>query len=92
MFERKYENSGSSRSGYNSGPREMTDVTCSNAASRHKCPSSRMGPGRFIAANAIRSIDLLDHLVDHLVDTKPSIFLNDIFIGGQHPLITETFE
>lgn len=52
-----------------------------NVASRHKCPSSQMGPDRFTAANAIRSIDLLDHLVDHLVDTKPSVFINDLFIS-----------
>ena len=29
MFERKYDNSGSSRGNYSAGPREMHDVTCS---------------------------------------------------------------
>jgi len=38
MFERKYENSGSSKSGYNSGPREMTDVTCSECGKPTKVP------------------------------------------------------
>ena len=56
-----------------------------NVANRHKCPSSRMDPGRYIAVNAIRSIDLLDHLVD----TRHSIFLNDLFVRGLHPF-TET--
>ena len=57
-----------------------------NAVSKHRCPSSRMGPGRYTAANAIRSIDL----PDRPVDTNPSIFLNDLFIRGQHPSIAGT--
>jgi hypothetical protein len=57
-----------------------------NAVSKHRCPSSRMGPGRYTAANAIRSIDL----PDRRVDTNPSIFLNDLFIRGQHPSIAGT--
>jgi len=42
-----------------------------------------MDPDRYIAVNAIRSIDLLDHLVD----TRHSIFLNDLFVRGLHPFI-----
>ncbi|RQW81225.1 MAG: hypothetical protein EHM14_01895 [Methanothrix sp.] len=41
MFERKYDNSGSSgssRGGYNSGPREMTDVTCSKCGKQTQVP------------------------------------------------------
>ena len=41
MFERKYENrgsSGGSRGGYNSGPREMTDVTCSECGKPTQVP------------------------------------------------------
>lgn len=42
MFERKYENSGSSSGsssgGYNSGPREMTDVTCSECGKQTQVP------------------------------------------------------
>jgi hypothetical protein len=53
-----------------------------NVAKRHKCPSSRMDPGRYIAVNAIRSIDLLAHPVD----TRHSIFLNYLFARGLHPL------
>jgi len=59
-----------------------------NVANRHKCPSSRMVPDRYIAVNAIRSIDLLDHLVD----IRHSIFLNYPFVRGPHPFITETLK
>jgi hypothetical protein len=57
-------------------------------ANRHKCPSSRMDPDRYIAVNAIRSIDLLDHLED----IRYSIFLNYLFVRGPHPFITETLK
>ena len=57
-----------------------------NAVNKHRCPSSLMGPGRYTAANATRSIDL----PDRPVDTNPSIFLNDQFIRGQHPSLAGT--